>query len=478
MTLPHAHPKASKYRVLSAARLQDLADDIGQNGQQDPIVFSAGPASEGFLIDGRNRWLACELAGLVPDVIKIHFETDADIVAFIESKNDFRRHLTQEEEESNRQERIARVVASRQAGKSLRAIASEQGVSLGQVQRDLATVSPDTVDLPTQITGNDGRTRTATPRLSISTPQERSAKSGQGMYDAAEAKQKTPKDTRTPEEIKAQCAASVEAHFAKVGELHPTTLLPSEAPAPTAPSEAPRERSVTLAPGVTIGTKRITKEELAAFFADDGSTVGNGRPGTYEPADAPKGAPAIMASGRDDHNTPPEILEVVRRFSESGHITLDPCSNQYSLTEAEVRLTKEEDGLSQDWTRYLALDSDSRESVPLVFVNPPFDQKTLAPTARRCRDVAAAGADAVLLVPVKSDQIWFQHAIIHMAAAVCFIEGRVPFWCEGQEQQGAAFPCCLFYFGTRATAFQFEFAGTGAVVVLLGAESYRKEGQS
>ncbi len=63
-----------------------------------------------------------------------------------------------------RRERVGRVVAWRREGLSLRAIAQAEGVSLGQVQRDLgeATVSGDTVDPHGgKVRGRDGRVRPA-----------------------------------------------------------------------------------------------------------------------------------------------------------------------------------------------------------------------------------------------------------------------------------------------------------------------------
>ena len=82
-------------RVLSAAvfpmmtddELQDLADDIRENGLLHPIVLDA----DGVLIDGRNRLRACELAE-----VESTFESlnGHDAAAFIVSANLERRNLT------------------------------------------------------------------------------------------------------------------------------------------------------------------------------------------------------------------------------------------------------------------------------------------------------------------------------------------------------------------------------------------------
>ena len=50
------HPLAEIFPLLDDKALQDLADDIKQNGQQTPIL-----ACRGTIVDGRNRLKACEI---------------------------------------------------------------------------------------------------------------------------------------------------------------------------------------------------------------------------------------------------------------------------------------------------------------------------------------------------------------------------------------------------------------------------------
>jgi N6-adenosine-specific RNA methylase IME4 len=67
--------------------LDALAADIRANGLREPII-----RYEGLTLDGRNREMACERAGVTP-----HFITfdDEDPVAFVLSKNLHRRHLNE-----------------------------------------------------------------------------------------------------------------------------------------------------------------------------------------------------------------------------------------------------------------------------------------------------------------------------------------------------------------------------------------------
>lgn len=82
-----AHPIAELFPLMPQAELEELADDIGANGQIAPIVVYAGQ-----IIDGRNRWRACELAGVDPEVEEYN-GLAGDIPAYIVSANIKRRHL-------------------------------------------------------------------------------------------------------------------------------------------------------------------------------------------------------------------------------------------------------------------------------------------------------------------------------------------------------------------------------------------------
>lgn len=82
-----AHPYADRFPMLSTEELERLADDIRENGLNNPVVLD----DEGRILDGRNRWAACELAGVTPETTL--FEGD-DPAAFVLSSNVSRRHLT------------------------------------------------------------------------------------------------------------------------------------------------------------------------------------------------------------------------------------------------------------------------------------------------------------------------------------------------------------------------------------------------
>lgn len=102
------------------------------------------------VIDGANRLrLLAELLNEFPDLTFPQLNpqdrgrlTDEHARDIATDLNLCRRHLTPAEQHEHRQRRITRVVLAHTAGQSLRAIAADQGVSLGQVQADLADSVP------------------------------------------------------------------------------------------------------------------------------------------------------------------------------------------------------------------------------------------------------------------------------------------------------------------------------------------------
>jgi len=80
------HPAADIFPMLADDELQALAEDIKAHGLQVPIDLL-----DGKILDGRNRYRACEIAGVTPRMVNVH---PADPIAYVLSKNLHRRHLT------------------------------------------------------------------------------------------------------------------------------------------------------------------------------------------------------------------------------------------------------------------------------------------------------------------------------------------------------------------------------------------------
>jgi N6-adenosine-specific RNA methylase IME4 len=81
------HDVASIFPLMGEAELQRLADDIRENGLREPIMLHP----DGSILDGRNRWRACELAGITPTFKT--YEGTGSLIALVVSLNLHRRHL-------------------------------------------------------------------------------------------------------------------------------------------------------------------------------------------------------------------------------------------------------------------------------------------------------------------------------------------------------------------------------------------------
>lgn len=93
-----AHPVATLFPMLPESELQELADDIKANGQHEPIVIAyldEMMMDEPVVIDGRNRFAACQLAGVEPKIRNDYTIKPAEIGPWIMSHNRHRRHLSQ-----------------------------------------------------------------------------------------------------------------------------------------------------------------------------------------------------------------------------------------------------------------------------------------------------------------------------------------------------------------------------------------------
>jgi len=84
------HEVANIFPMMSEADLTNLADDIKEHGLREPIWLH-----EGTIIDGRNRYRACRLAGVEPAFRD--WDGSGSLVMFVLSLNLHRRHLTDQQ---------------------------------------------------------------------------------------------------------------------------------------------------------------------------------------------------------------------------------------------------------------------------------------------------------------------------------------------------------------------------------------------
>ncbi len=128
------HPYSEVFPLLSDERLVELAEDIKAHGLREPIW-----KYQGQILDGRNRYLACQKAKVKP-VYQTFKGDDDEALTFVVSLNIQRRHLS----DAQRAFAAAKIVTMRQGertdlaprgAKSQSQAAEDLGVSRRSVQR-------------------------------------------------------------------------------------------------------------------------------------------------------------------------------------------------------------------------------------------------------------------------------------------------------------------------------------------------------
>lgn len=153
-------------RPLTESERTALKKEIKARGVIVPIVVD----EDGGIIDGINRATLAAEVGLVgiPTVVRrdMSLQQKRDLALAL---NDARRHLTPADRKKVKEQRKDRVAEKRGQGKTLEAIAQEEGVSHVQIINDLKDVekeqavcndlqtAPTPPPAPERVTGKDGK---------------------------------------------------------------------------------------------------------------------------------------------------------------------------------------------------------------------------------------------------------------------------------------------------------------------------------
>ena len=81
------HQLSGLFPLMDDREFEGLVEDIRTNGLREPIWLY-----DGQILDGRNRWRACEAIGVVPQTREY---AGTDPVGFVVSLNLHRRHLSE-----------------------------------------------------------------------------------------------------------------------------------------------------------------------------------------------------------------------------------------------------------------------------------------------------------------------------------------------------------------------------------------------
>jgi site-specific DNA-methyltransferase (adenine-specific) len=127
----------------------------------------------------------------------------------------------------------------------------------------------------------------------------------------------------------------------------------------------------------------------------------------------------LMSSETVEWATPQAFFD---ELNEEFHFTLDPCSTHRNK-KCEKHYTKEDDGLSKDW------------SGEIVFCNPPYGRE-IVDWVKKCHLESMKGTTVVMLIPARTDTSYF-HDYIYRKHEIRFVRGRLHF---NESKQGAPFP--------------------------------------
>lgn len=145
---------------------------------------------------------------------------------------------------------------------------------------------------------------------------------------------------------------------------------------------------------------------------------------------------ALLSSRKQNWATPKDFFD---KLDSIFKFKLDPCASD-ETAKCETYMTKEIDGLKQDWSRF-----------GNAFVNPPFGRE-LPKWMCKCMEESSKGITVVMLIPARTDtQYWHDMAFAH-ASCICFIRGRLTFELPEsktpkEEWVAAPFPNALVVFG-------------------------------
>jgi len=160
--------------------------------------------------------------------------------------------------------------------------------------------------------------------------------------------------------------------------------------------------------------------------------------------------------------TPKKYVDAVRDFFD-GIISLDPCSNEYSIVNAEKEYSlPSNDGLKESW------------NFPTIYVNPPYGSDRERGTTIKNWLVKCAlanekyNSEVLALVPVAVNTSHWKQSVFGKAKAVCFLyDTRLKFLENGLDVgKGAPMACSIVYWGNNYDKFYEEFIKFGAVVDL------------
>ncbi|QLH84804.1 DNA N-6-adenine-methyltransferase [Halosimplex pelagicum] len=158
---------------------------------------------------------------------------------------------------------------------------------------------------------------------------------------------------------------------------------------------------------------------------------------------------------KDDWQTPPALIADLQDALDG--IDLDPCAHPESeIGATNWCLEDGVDGLSKSWEDY-----------ETVFVNPPFSYKTewLEKVTNECTNDPQWPRTVVVLTPDSTDtKSWWHTYIAPFADYICFSEGRIAYYENGEAAPSPTFGTAISVFGDCDSALLDTLQQWGHVV--------------
>ena len=155
--------------------------------------------------------------------------------------------------------------------------------------------------------------------------------------------------------------------------------------------------------------------------------------------------------------TPKKYISPIKEFF--GIINLDPCSNEFSIVNAEVEFKLPQDGLIEEW------------NYKNIYVNPPYgldrERRTrIKDWISKCYEsYINYNSEIIALIPVAINTDHWKKFIYKKANSICFLsDTRLKFLENGEiSKKGAPMACCLIYWGNNFDKFYRIFKKYGEV---------------
>jgi hypothetical protein len=156
--------------------------------------------------------------------------------------------------------------------------------------------------------------------------------------------------------------------------------------------------------------------------------------------------------GKEDWYTPGYIIRACEKVFSIPNFDFDPCSSAEAnkTVRATTYLTKEQDGLTTEWSEWA-----------YVWMNPPYTRGLVGKFVEKFLSLNSPGA--VLINSTTETKAW--QALAREATYIWFPDRRIAFISDGQPVKGNTLPQTLFLFGWSDEMNVDHLWNLGGVVV-------------